>query len=750
MIRTTTCMTFSLLLALLAPPGVTHAADWPDLSASPPNQGGGSKDAAVIVGIERYLLVAPVPGAVANANDWYTWLVKSRGLKPSRVSLLRDTEGSLERIRRQVERAADQVKAGGTLWFVFIGHGAPSKDGRDGVLVGSDAAQHADSLYARSLPKQDLLSRLSKGQQARTVVVIDACFSGRTQQGETLVKGLQPLMLVRPGSRDIGSTLILTAAASDQFAGPLPGLGRPALSYLALGALRGWADEDRDGRVSALETLNYAREALQTLVVGRSQTPELDARDPGVVLSERARERGPDLATLRLRLVPGGGSSRHLVAPPVTSGAGGPVIRSGSATQALGSLVISASPKRLAALEVTDPAGKTRIVGSPYQNPAAAVGQWKVTVRAQGYADKIETIYVPPDEDTLRQIKLEALGGLSIVGSPKGAAVTVTSPGGETWEGGLPWSAEGLPTGVYRVAVARDGYSSFEDEVRVSPGGTKEVSATLQKLAAAWLGQGGGSAGAVEAGKAGVAWVTIPGGSFRMGSDGGGGDEKPVHAVRVPAFQLAATEVTVAQYQACVQAGACTAPHWDDDTCYVFDGSNWKKGRLPDSFRGEDQPVVCVDWEQARAFARWVGGRLPSEAEWEFAARAGTTAPFSTGRCLGTNKANYNGAYLMDGCPKGVFRKKTTPVRTFAANPWGLFDLHGNVWEWTEDCWHGGYSGAPSDGSAWTTSCSGSYRVIRGGSWYNDAGRCRAAYRSNGAPGYRSSLLGFRPARSIP
>jgi len=184
------------------------------------------------------------------------------------------------------------------LWFVFIGHGAPSKDGKDGVLVGADAQQDADSLYERSLPRGELLSLLSKGRQARTVVIIDACFSGRSPSGEALVAGLQPLVVTRAQPAGADKRLVLlTAAKSDQFAGPLPKSVkmRPAFSYLALGALRGWA-ADENGKVTAGAVAEFARRSL-SLDKTRTQTPELSAGAPDSPLAV-GREAAPDLAKI--------------------------------------------------------------------------------------------------------------------------------------------------------------------------------------------------------------------------------------------------------------------------------------------------------------------------------------------------------------------------------------------------------------------------------------------------------------------
>ena len=292
------------LLVVLAPLSAT-AASWPDLSSARASGGGGENDAAVVVAIEKYAEVPAIAGAAQNGDDWYRFLTKSRGVPVTSVSLLRDREGTVEKIRKAASAAASQVKPGGTLWFVFIGHGAPAQDGSDGVLVGYDAQQEADSLYARSLPQKELLALLDRGSKGRALVILDACFSGRTGSGAPIVKGLQPLIAVKALAPV--KALLLTAGRADQFAGPLPGADRPAFSYLMLGALRGWGDKDGDGVVTAGEALAYTREVLATAAKDRTQTPEL-AGDEKTPLVKGAREKAPDLSEIVL--------ARVEVAPP--------------------------------------------------------------------------------------------------------------------------------------------------------------------------------------------------------------------------------------------------------------------------------------------------------------------------------------------------------------------------------------------------------------------------------------------------
>ena len=229
--------------------------------------------------------------------------------------------------------------------------------------------------------------------------------------------------------------------------------------------------------------------------------------------------------------------------------------------------------------------------------------------------------------------------------------------------------------------------------------------------------------------------VVIPAGRFRMGclSDDRvcSTDEKPVREVVIASFALSKHEVTFAQWDACVSGGGCDGARPDDE--------GW--GRA-------DRPVVNVGWEDAQAYLSWLSRetgedyRLPTEAEWEYAARAGTTTKYSWGNEIGENRAN------CDGCGSRWDNSRTAPVGSFPANAWGLHDMHGNVWEWVEDCKNASYAGAPADGSAWLSGdCS--KRVLRGGSWFSRPWSLRAAYRFRITTGLRLSYIGFRVARTL-
>ena len=229
--------------------------------------------------------------------------------------------------------------------------------------------------------------------------------------------------------------------------------------------------------------------------------------------------------------------------------------------------------------------------------------------------------------------------------------------------------------------------------------------------------------------------VVIPAGSFQMGclldDDDCWHPQFPVHEVTVRSFALSKHEVTLDEWDACVSDGGCNGYRPDDE--------GWGRG---------SRPVIHVSWEDAQSFVAWLSEvtghvyRLPTESEWEYAARAGTVTKYSWGNGIGNNRAN------CDGCGSQWDDEMTAPVGSFGANSFGLHDMHGNVEEWVEDCWNDSYGGAPSDGSVWLSGeCVD--RVWRGGSWYRWPRFVRSADRSAGPSGYRDNQLGFRIARTL-
>jgi len=227
--------------------------------------------------------------------------------------------------------------------------------------------------------------------------------------------------------------------------------------------------------------------------------------------------------------------------------------------------------------------------------------------------------------------------------------------------------------------------------------------------------------------------ISLPGGSFMMGGlpteENWSAQEAPQHRVLVRAFAMAKNDVTFDEWSACVADGGCDA--------YVPGDYGFGRG---------NRPVLTVNWNDAQTYVTWLSRktgkhyRLPTEAEWEYAARGGTTTAYYWGDAVGEGHA------VCNGCGSPWDKDMTAPVGSFAANPFGLFDMAGNVMQWTADCWHPTYGSAPTDGSAWMDGdCT--QHVVRGGNWFIRPFGLRSAFRRNIQANERDDIFGFRVVR---
>ena len=300
-----------------------------------------------------------------------------------------------------------------------------------------------------------------------------------------------------------------------------------------------------------------------------------------------------------------------------------------------------------------------------------------------------------------------------------------------------------LPAGQYRVEASAEGHETQVETVAHGGSPTRHRMALRKVAVGPKIGERFRDCAECPQ------MVVVPAGSFEMGSpsyeEGRASHEGPLRDVTIAVpFAMGVYEVTVGEFRRFVRATG----HSTGDSCWIQKKEGgWRKqsglGWRDPGFRQDDShPVVCVNWDDVQAYARWLSAktgkryRLPSESEWEYAARAGTRTPFSTGETISADQANYRG-------------DQTVPVGTFGANPWGLHDVHGNVWEFTEDCSYGSYAGAPTNGSAWKGGdCSD--HAIRGGAWNSSGpGALRSARRGSCSATRRDNDCGFRMARTL-
>jgi formylglycine-generating enzyme required for sulfatase activity len=389
--------------------------------------------------------------------------------------------------------------------------------------------------------------------------------------------------------------------------------------------------------------------------------------------------------------------------------AGSRVVANGSAPRAVQTnqaaiLIFDSQPSGAEVMIDGKTVGKT-----PYQGLSHTLGDTlSAKVLLAGYRPYDMSITLNQPITQLEPLKLE-LGQafVTIVTDPFTPDAVVYVDGQAQGKAPLQLT---LNTAAHEIHAQADSRKTDVQSIRLDDGENKQVILAFARSASTALG---------------MTFVDIPGGSFRMGSNDGGANEKPVRRVTIAPFKMMTTEVTQQQWQAVM-------------------------GENPSRFKdcGPNCPVEQVSWNDIQTFLQKLNQqsgetyRLPSEAEWEYAARAGSTTRYSWGDEIGSGKAN------CDGCGSRWDNKTTAPVMSFQPNAFGLYDMHGNVWEWTQDCWNDNYNGAPSDGRAWTSgNCAG--RVLRGGSWSFTPIRLRSAYRYRFDTDYRYFIYGLRLARDL-
>jgi formylglycine-generating enzyme required for sulfatase activity len=367
---------------------------------------------------------------------------------------------------------------------------------------------------------------------------------------------------------------------------------------------------------------------------------------------------------------------------------------------------------------------------TPYQGLDHKIGdKVDVTLSQEYYRPYDLTLDLQQAITQLEPFVLEQGQGQVLIASKPFKANAVVYVNGQA-KGTAPLTLS-LPAGEHSVQIKADGESTASQKIKVKDGSdTQQVLGFSVKAASGQVSEVSAHVSKVSAQGLNIKMVSIPAGSFQMGCVSGKdckSKEKPVHSVSIKAFKMSETEVTFANWDACFNVGGCSHKPKDE---------GWGRG---------NRPVMNVSHNDiTQQFIPWLNkatGKqfsLPSEAQWEYAARAGSTTKYNWGHNISCSQARYG--YYLGKCGDQM---STDPVKNFAANKFGLYDMHGNVWEWTQDCWNDSYNGAPSNGKAWQGgNCR--KRVLRGGSWYDSPGSLRSADRGYGSATDRGSGSGFR------
>ena len=640
---------------------------------------------AVIIGNRHYQGSVPeVSYAHRDAEAFKRYVVDTLGYDPANVIDLRDATQS-----QMVATFGNEASAEGNLWSYLDPAGGSdvlvfySGHGVPGQRDGKGYLLPADAdpnvPELNAYPIDLLYANLAKLDEAGSVAVfLDACFSGGSQRG-MLIENASPVYVSAALPTTVaGAMTVLTAASGGQLASWDTAAGHGMFTHHLLDALYGKGDADADGRVSAAEAKRYLDQHMTRA-------------------ARRAYKRNQVASLL------GDGDM-----PLAFSGDAGfgsrPALGPGGVSAAdIEELDGVRWAKQRANLR-SGPSTEHPVAGSLDAGEEVAVkgrvrgGEWLLVATPEGGEAFVFARLLDDQPPSVRP-------------SP-----STPAPARDTAQETAFWES------------VKDGDAAgFKAYLQQYPEGAFAplALARLQRLAwAHTLVEKDG----VLVGRDCPEMAVVPAGSYRMG---------PLydqHEVTIGApFAVGRYEVTFGEWDACARDGGC--PRGED----IADDWDWGRGR---------RPVIYVSWDDAKRYVRWLSRktgkayRLPSESEWEYAARAGTQTAYSWGDEIGVNRAN------CDGCGSQWDDSKTAPVGSFGVNAWGLHDMHGNVWEWVEDCWNDSYAGSPVDGSAWLRGdCD--KRVLRGGSWYFPPSYLRAAARYRDATGVRYSGIGFRVARTL-
>jgi formylglycine-generating enzyme required for sulfatase activity/uncharacterized caspase-like protein len=649
---------------------------------------------AVVIGNRAYQGegIPPVAYAHNDARAMKRYLMDVLGYRDGNIIHLQDATQS------QMQAAfGNRETHKGKLWryiregtsdvtVFYSGHGVPGLSDKRGYLLPVDADPNAPEI--NGFPVDVLYKNLARLGARSVTVYLDACFSGESSGG-LLIKSASGITVTPKLPRVSKGMVVLTAAKADQVASWDEKSSHGLFTHHLLNALYGKADTDRFGKKDGHVTLAEAEGYL-----GRNMTYAA-RRTYGREQEASAQGNG----TAVLGAVPKAGRPKLAAAEPAAP-------------------ELAALPPAKAAIEQLD---ETFVV------------------------TKTANIRATPDAKSKKLTTLRIDTGLQVTGKTSdGKWLRVAHKGQDAfiWSA-LTKSIDATELSAWGKVKGSQESASFESFLSDHPSGhfaprAKQLMSALTPVPKPAAPKPTPSIqpavgthfppGKVFRDCAGCPeMVVIPAGAFRMGdlSGSGASDEKPVHRVTIPqAFAVGKYEVTQAEWRSVM-------------------------GNNRSEFKGDRNPVERVNWNEAKEFVRKLSTRtgqryrLLSESEWEYAARAGTSTKYSFGNDVGLGNAN------CDSCGSRWDGKRTAPVGSFGPNAFGLHDMHGNVWEWTEDCWNDNYTGAPSGGAAWTGAGECAARVLRGGSWYYYPRSMRSANRKYFGTTHRRYFFGIRIARTL-
>lgn len=680
---------------------------------------------ALLIGISSYGEgLEPIPSALLDVEALREVLLDPElgGIPPDQVKVLCDptcTEMGIE-----IEKFYGGKKEDDLLLFYFSGHGFRDEVERQLLLSTRESqlqtlGDRKQLLTATAISAKTVRRHMENSGSRRQVVILDCCYAGFFSQGMK-AKDMDTMALqTMLGGK--GRAVLASSDAIEKSRAPADGKGLSLYtSFLVEGIRTGAADRHGRGYLEAEDLHHYVKACVKEK--DQSMTPQFIPTEEGGRIRVCQVRQDP-VALYRQEV-------RRLAAKRQ-----GKIIESGRR-------ILNRHRIRLGLDDQTAAQAETEEL-QPFQAHQKAMADYREALEL--HLRDLPSGVVLPKQDLEEFQELAECLHLS----PRDVASIHQDMGIEA--DGSPIVPAGATTTPATVEDPAPGSATKEDSQEPPMNGPRLLMFPTQNGRVVWDGKQWQILreplsvwGHEETLAEGITlrMILVPAGSFEMGSPkteaDRADDEGPQHQVELKSFFLGQTPVTQAQWQ---------------------EVASWPKKALdlnpnPSEFNGANRPVEQVSWEEAMEFCRRLSERgglrytLPSEAQWEYAARAGTTTPFSFGETLTPDIANYNGTYTYGEGPKGTYRERTTTVADFPANAWGLHDMHGNAWEWCLDEWHPNYEGAPLDGSAWgddvESNKSKTTRLLRGGSWFINPSLCRSTFRLRWHQGYRFDDVGFR------
>ena len=645
---------------------------------------------ALLIGVSEYLPgLPPLPGAVKDVEAMQRILTNPEmgGFAEADVTMLKNPQ------RQEMEDAIEQLfnnrQKEDLVLLYFSGHGIKDERGKLYLSTRATRKENGKLVKTSAVAATMLHESINDGRSERQVIILDCCFSGAIAQGMTVKDD---------GTVNVESQLggkgraILTSSTSTQYSFEQNNAEEQTSSglsvytqYLVEGIEKGAADQDGDGWISVDELHEYVSKKVTE--AAPAMTPKFFPVEEGhKILLAKSPKDDPRL------------KYRKEVEKRINNRGDFSI----PARRLLNSLRSQLNLADDIALAIEAE------VQQPYREYQRKLEEYEETLLEAVEAEsKLSEATLNDLRDYQQHLKLrdEDVAPIEkrIIGEQKASPFLDQPP------------------------VDRDNQFEFDVVTVNDQGEPSSRSHGQAKFFAEDLGNG-----------VVLEMVEIPGGQFMMGSPESelerGDHEGPQHNVTIQPFSMGKFPVTQAQW-----AAVASLPKIKID----LDGD-------PAYFKGAERPVEEVSWYDAIEFcarlSRKTGKsyRLPSEAEWEYACRAGTTTPFHFGETITTDLANYDGNCKYGSGTKGQYRQQTTDVGSFSANAFGLYDMHGNVWEWCQDTWHENYGQAPIDGRAWVSENDNQKRRLRGGSWLDNPRNCRSADRNYFGAGDRFYDVGFR------